>query len=60
MLLKMAAIASWHERPGLNPYELGSNRASHSGSSANLTSACKARSFAAGPAYVGVRPPLDP
>jgi hypothetical protein len=29
--LNMAPIASWHERPGLNPYELGSNRASHSG-----------------------------
>jgi len=44
----IASIASWHERPVLNPYELGSNRASHSGSNAILTSACKARSFIVG------------
>jgi hypothetical protein len=31
--------ASWQERPGRNPYDLGSNRASHSGSSAFLTRA---------------------
>jgi len=31
---KMACMASWQERPGLNPYDLDSNRASHSGSSA--------------------------
>ena len=35
--LQMAAIASWQPRPGRNPYDLGSNRASHSGSSAFLT-----------------------
>jgi hypothetical protein len=29
--LNIAPIASWHERPGLNPYWFGSNRASHSG-----------------------------
>lgn len=29
--LNIASIASWHERPGLNPYELGSKTASHSG-----------------------------
>jgi len=34
--------------PGRNPYELGSNRASHSGSNAILTSACKARSYIVG------------
>ena len=32
----------------LNPYELGSNRASHSGSNASLTNACKARSSIVG------------
>src|ERR687886_1343771 len=46
--LNIASIASWHERPGRNPYELGSNRASHSGSRTILTSACKARSFIVG------------
>jgi hypothetical protein len=30
----MTEIASWQLRPGRNPYEWGSNRASHSGSSA--------------------------
>src|ERR1035437_7713975 len=30
--LKMAPIASWQPRPGRNPYDLGSNPASHSGS----------------------------
>jgi len=39
ILIHIASIASWHERPTLNPYELGSNRASHSGSKASLTSA---------------------
>lgn len=48
ILRNIASIASWHERPGLNPYELGSNRASHSGSKASLTSACKARSYIVG------------
>ena len=33
-VVKIAAIASWQPRPGRNPYDLGSNRASHSGSSA--------------------------
>ena len=33
-VMKIAAIASWQLRPGRNPYDLGSNRASHSGSSA--------------------------
>jgi hypothetical protein len=37
---KTACIASWHERPGLNPYDRDSNRASHSGSSAATVSAC--------------------
>ena len=37
-------MASWHERPGLNPKLLASNLASHSGSRASLTSACVARS----------------
>jgi len=32
--LQIAPIASWQLRPGRNPYDLGSNRASHSGSSA--------------------------
>jgi hypothetical protein len=35
--VNICPIASWHERPGLNPYELGSNRASHSGSNAGET-----------------------
>src|SRR6266498_3640881 len=35
----MASIASWQLRPGLNPYDRGSNRASHSGSSALRTRA---------------------
>ena len=30
----IATIASWQPRPGRNPYDFGSNRASHSGSSA--------------------------
>src|SRR5665647_2219760 len=38
--LKMAPIASWQPRPGRNPYDLGSNRASHSGSNAFTTRAC--------------------
>src|SRR6266516_7978808 len=44
----MAAIASWQPRPGRNPYDLGSNRASHSGSNAFLTLACWARSRSTG------------
>jgi len=46
--LNIASNASWVARPGLNPYELGSNCASHSGSKTNLTSACAARSFIVG------------
>src|SRR5674476_1518952 len=38
--LKMAPIASWQPRPGRNPYDLDSNRASHSGSNAFTTRAC--------------------
>ena len=41
--IKIAFLASWQERPGLNPYELGSNLASHSGSRANLRRASRAR-----------------
>ena len=37
---KIASIASWQPRPGRNPYDFGSNRASHSGSSALTTRAC--------------------
>jgi hypothetical protein len=33
-VLNRNLIASWQDRPGLNPYDLGSKRASHSGSSA--------------------------
>jgi hypothetical protein len=40
----ICSMASWHERPGLNPKLWGSNLASHSGSRARLTSACVARS----------------
>jgi len=40
--------ASWHERPGSNPYELWvQNCASHS-ASCRLTTACKARSYIMG------------
>src|SRR6266849_6725063 len=39
---KTASMASWTERPGRNPYELGSKRASHSGSRASQTSVCAA------------------
>src|SRR6266566_531957 len=39
---KTASIASWTERPGRNPYEFGSKRASHSGSRASQTSVCAA------------------
>jgi len=38
-VVNKAAIASWQLRPGRNPYDLGSNRASHSGSSALTTRA---------------------
>src|SRR4029450_3054600 len=44
----MATIASWQPRPGRNPYDLGSNRASHSGSSAPSTRACSALSAITG------------
>src|SRR6266540_6851878 len=44
----MASIASWQPRPGLNPYERGSNRASHSGSSALRTRAWWHRSVITG------------
>ena len=42
------SIASWHPRPGRNPYCLGSSRASHSGSNALRTRSCWARSAIAG------------
>jgi len=45
---KIASIASWQPRPGRNPYERGSNRASHSGSSALATRACYTRSRSTG------------
>src|SRR5512132_3684175 len=44
----MASIASWQLRPGLNPYERGSNRASHSGSRAWRTGAWGRRSVITG------------
>src|SRR6266508_5190493 len=44
----MASIASWQLRPGLNPYDRGSNRASHSGSSALRTRAWWHRSVITG------------
>src|SRR5215211_7334895 len=44
----MACIASWQLRPGRNPYDLGSNRASHSGSTALTVRACSALSAIAG------------
>jgi hypothetical protein len=37
--LNKDSIASWQPRPGRNPYDRGSNRASHSGSSAFRTRA---------------------
>ncbi len=40
----IATIASWQPRPGRKPYDLGSNRASHSGSSAFSARACSALS----------------
>ena len=45
---KTACIASWHERPGRNPYDRDSNRASHSGSSAPAVRACNALSAITG------------
>ena len=45
---KMASIASWQPRPGRKPYDLGSNRASHSGSSALAATACRALSAITG------------
>src|SRR5512133_3468617 len=37
IVLNRVSIASWQLRPGLKPYDLGSNRASHSGSNALRT-----------------------
>jgi hypothetical protein len=45
---KTACIASWQERPGRNPYDRDSNRASHSGSSAPAVRACNALSAITG------------
>src|SRR6516165_2177802 len=45
---KIACIASWVLRPGRNPYDRDSNRASHSGSNALTVSACSARSAITG------------
>src|SRR5450631_1936830 len=45
---KTACIASWQERPGRNPYDRDSNRASHSGSSAPAARACNALSAITG------------
>ena len=45
---KTACIASWQERPGRNPYDRDSNRASHSGSSAPAVRACSALSAITG------------
>src|SRR6266542_5408589 len=45
---KMACIASWQPRPGRNPYDRDSNRASHSGSSAPTVRACNALSAITG------------
>jgi hypothetical protein len=45
---KMACIASWQLRPGRNPYDRDSNRASHSGSSALTARACNALSAITG------------
>src|SRR5215510_22504 len=45
---KTACIASWQERPGRNPYDRDSNRASHSGSSALTARACNALSAITG------------
>src|SRR6266508_2784598 len=45
---KIAAMASWQLRPGLNPSDLGSNRASHSGSNALTARACNALSAITG------------
>ena len=44
MLLIIASIASWHPLLDLNPYELATMYASHSGSSAFLTIPFTARS----------------
>src|SRR5918911_1070565 len=44
----MALIASWQPRPGRKPYDLGSNLASHSGSSALTTRACSTLSAITG------------
>src|SRR4051812_12473817 len=65
-VLKVAWIASWQLRPGRNPYDLGSNRASHSGSNAAVTRACKTRSAITGipsgrrrPSAFGIYTPFD-
>ena len=47
-VVNSAAIASAQLRPGRNPYDLGSNRASHSGSSAWRTRAWWQRSISTG------------
>jgi hypothetical protein len=48
VMVKIAAIASWHPRPGRKPYCRASSRASHSGSSALRTRFCWARSARTG------------
>ena len=45
---KDGAVASGVERPGLNPYELGANWASHAGSNASVTRVWRARSAIVG------------
>ena len=58
--LWIISIASWHPRPGRNPYCLGSSRASHSGSSALRTRCCWALSAMTGipsgrfPPFLGI------
>ena len=47
-LIHACCIASWLLLPHLNPYEFGSNTASHSGSSEFLTIACAILSFMVG------------
>src|SRR6266487_3254380 len=47
-VLNSDSIASWQPRPGRNPYDRDSNRASHSGSSAPTVRACNALSAITG------------
>jgi hypothetical protein len=47
-ILQIASIASWQPRPGRNPYDRGSNLASHSGSSALRTRCWWQRSMTTG------------